>query len=188
MNELLDHILELLSIRRSHPWEVHSQPYNPLWNCRTLHSTPKGNKPHHPRFYPDSRQKARGRPLYLQLDDLLEGLWELSTNYHFILAAKLSGLTKITLNGKIDSSWNKLPETFRQAFVPFLRAQVQDVCISSITSFPLSSLNGCKNLRTVTLEEMWYDKGSRMDPESTVSVNRTSCFSAFWWNEHGTYY
>jgi len=80
------------------------------------------------------------------------------------LLPMLPGLTKITLNGKVDSSWDKLPETFRQAFVPFLHAQVRDVCISSIISFPLDSLNGCKNLRTVALDlmcgEIQYDKGS----------------------------
>ena len=70
------------------------------------------------------------------------------------LLPMLPGLTKITLHGKVDSSWDKLPEMFRQAFVPFLRAQVRDLCISSIMSFPLASLNNCKNFRTVALDLM----------------------------------
>jgi len=87
------------------------------------------------------------------------------------LLPMLPGLTKITLHGKVDSSWDKLPETFRQAFVPFLRAQVRDVCISSIMSFPLASLNNCENLRTVALDLMC---GETQCDETSARIDQAS--------------
>jgi len=83
------------------------------------------------------------------------------------LLPTFSQLTSVTLIGnQKDSCWDELPKKFRQAFVLFLRAQVRELCISSVSSFPLSSLDGCRKLGVVTLDlcgEMQYDKESMKD-------------------------
>jgi len=62
-------------------------------------------------------------------------------------------------------------ERFREAFVVFLRAQLKELCISYVSSFPLSSLDGCKNLVMVTLDlcgKVQYEKESMKDRASPL--------------------
>ena len=52
------------------------------------------------------------------------------------LLPTFSQLTSVTIHAnRKDSSWDKLPEKFREEFVVLLRAQLRELCISSLSSF-----------------------------------------------------
>jgi hypothetical protein len=60
-----------------------------------------------------------GRPLYPQLDNLLEGLWELSAGYRWIFVAYAPRVDEDDTQGKDRFVLGQLPETFHQALCPF---------------------------------------------------------------------
>jgi len=69
---------------------------------------------------------------------------------------QLSLVKRVSLiqqDSRADLSWEKFPETFRQAFLKCLGLQsMKELSLESVTNFPLSVLKDCKTIKTLELD------------------------------------
>jgi len=79
----------------------------------------------------------------------------------------LTLLKKVKFDGVGHCLWQLLPVHFHQVFWNcLLLPPMEDVCISYVEGFPLSTLNDCKSLRRLTLYQCDKLRGSLGDPVS----------------------